>query len=176
MPIRKLSNAEMQEKREKGLCFSCDQKWFRNHKCPSKLLMLIGVDEEDEEGVKPEPVLGDKGMKIVITGDISNLNTLAGHGNPRSLRLWGEVERHPCLILIDSGSTHNFIQPAMAEKLNLSIRPTTPFHVYIGNGDTLLSQFICPNVKLCIQGTCFILDLYVLPIKGPDVVMGVQWL
>lgn len=44
-----MSDAEMQERREKGLCFWCDQKYHRNHKCPSKFLMMIGADDEEVE-------------------------------------------------------------------------------------------------------------------------------
>lgn len=96
--------------------------------------------------------------------------------NPRSLRLIGEVGSHCFQVLIDSGSTHNFIKPALAEQLGLPIQPTTHFRVYIGNGDFLVCQLYCPQVNLTMQGYAFTLDLFVLPIEGPDVVLGIQWL
>ncbi|KAH9791984.1 hypothetical protein KPL71_003946 [Citrus sinensis] len=51
-----------------------------------------------------------------------------------------------------------------------------PFRVYIGNGDFLVCKYFCPQVALTLQGTIFTLDIFVLPIKGPDVVLGIQWL
>ena len=74
----------------------------------------------------------------MVTADISSLNTLAGQVNPHSLRLIGEVGNHCFQVLIDSGSTHNFIKPVLAERLGLPIKPTTHFQVYIGNGDFLV--------------------------------------
>ena len=112
----------------------------------------------------------------VVTRDISSLNTLAGQGNPRSLRLQGNISNQSFQVLIDSGSTHNFIKPAIMEKLGLSVKPTTPFRVYIGNGDHLLCSYYCPHVTIVLQGNSFFLDLYLLPIEGPEVVLGIQWL
>ncbi|KAH9649714.1 hypothetical protein KPL70_026087 [Citrus sinensis] len=145
LPIRRLTPAELRDKREKGLCYNCDSP--PNHRC-----------------------------RKVITGDISSLNALAGQINPRSLSLVGEVGSHSFQVLIDSGSTHNFIKPAVAERLGLLIQPTANFRVYIGNGDFLVCKYVCPKVALTMQGTVFTLDLFVLPIEGPDVVLGKQWL
>lgn len=80
------------------------------------------------------------------------------------------------MVLIDSGSTHNFIRLEVAEKLKLPVQATQPFHVYIGNGDSLLCQFHCPQTALNIQGNELVADLYVLQIQGLDIVLGVQWL
>lgn len=52
----------------------------------------------------------------------------------------------------------------------------SPFRVYIGNGDCLPCKFCCPQVSLQMQGHCFPIDLHLLPIEGPEVVLGIQWL
>ncbi|GJU55661.1 ty3-gypsy retrotransposon protein [Tanacetum coccineum] len=46
---KRLSPAEMQLRREKGLCFTCDDKFTWNHKCPDKqmLLLMTSTDEPD---------------------------------------------------------------------------------------------------------------------------------
>ena len=79
-------------------------------------------------------------------------------------------------MLIDSGSTHNFLKPPLAERLGLSVQAITPFRVYIGNGDFLTCRFLCPKVPINMQGHEFLLDFFLLPIEGPDVVFGIQWL
>ncbi|XP_024031413.1 uncharacterized protein LOC112094537 [Morus notabilis] len=174
LPIRRLTPAELREKREKGLCYNCDQKYSMNHRCRSKFFLLLGTDDGEIEG--PEDLPPEEECEEVVTGDISSLNALAGQGNPRSLRLRGEIGPHYFQVLIDSGSTHNFIKPALAERLGLPIQPTPTFRVYIGNGDFLLCQFTCHQVSLSMQGTVFLVDLHVLQIEGPDVVLGIQWL
>ena len=134
----------------------------------------MGTDDEEldpQDNEEPSELVDDG-----ITGDISSLNALAGQANPRSLRLIGEIDSHTFQVLIDSGSTHNFIKPALAERLGLAIHPTTNFRVYIGNGDFLVCKQFCPQVNLTMQGTAFMVDLFILPIEGTDVVLGIQWL
>ncbi|KAH9745584.1 hypothetical protein KPL70_004126 [Citrus sinensis] len=174
LPIRRLTPAELHDKHEKGLCYNCDQKYSANHRCRSKFLLLMGTD--DNEPASFEQELPPESVEEVITGDISSLNALAGQINPRSLRLIGEVGYHSFQVLIDSGSTHNFVKPTVAERMGLPIQPTSPFRVYIGNGNFLVCKYFCPQVALTLQGTVFTLDLFVLPIEGPDVVLGIQWL
>lgn len=179
LPIKRLSQQELREKREKGLCYNCDQKWNTSHKCRSKFLLLLGTDDNETEGEIVDPCLAatiDSGEDALVTADISSLNALAGQGNPRSLRIFGEINKHAVQVLIDSGSTHNFVKPAVAELLGLNVQETKIFRVYIGNGDSLLCQFYCPKVDVCMQDHVFSIDLFVLPIEGPDVVLGIQWL
>ena len=46
----------------------------------------------------------------------------------------------------------------------------------MGNGQFLFCDNKCMRVELVLQGTCFAVDLYVLPIWGLDVVLGMKWL
>lgn len=73
-------------------------------------------------------------------------------------------------MLIDNGSTHKFIQLALAERLNINILPTNGFRVYIGNGDSLVCQHKCVGVLLDLQGITFTIDIFVLPIQGPEII------
>ena len=174
LPVRRLTPAELRDKREKGLCYNCDKKYSANHRCRSKFLILMGTDDDDTENTTKLAMA--EPFEEMVTADISSLNALAGQVNPRSLRLISEVGSHCFQVLIDSGSTHNFIKPVLAERLGLPIQPTTHFWVYIGNGDFLVCQLYCPQVNFTMQGYTFTLDLFVLPIEGSDVVLGIQWL
>nr|GMD76729.1 Transposon Ty3-G Gag-Pol polyprotein [Ipomoea batatas] len=178
LPIRRLSPQEMREKRAKGLCYNCDQKYTANHRCRSRVLMLLGTDDDDLVTTigDNEGLINDHANETVILGDISSLNTMAGPGTPRSLRLLGEIKKSQVQVLIDGESTHNFIQPTMAEELNLETHQIPTFRVYIGNGNSLECNYCCKDVCLKLQGTDFTIDLYVLPIQGSDVVLRVQWL
>lgn len=46
---RQLTNAEMADHREKGLCFNCDKKHSCSHRCPTHILLFI-VEETDPVG------------------------------------------------------------------------------------------------------------------------------
>nr|GMD14187.1 Transposon Ty3-G Gag-Pol polyprotein [Ipomoea batatas] len=168
LPVKHITPAMRQEKIEKGLCFSCDQKWSRNHKCPNRFLLLEAHEEDIEEAMESNQQL--------LTRDVSSLNSLLGSGTPRSLRLMGYIGKGQVHVLIDGGSTHNFIQPTVAENLALPLTVVKPFRVYIGNGDSLPCNMLCKSTPLKLQDHEFAVNFFVLPIQGPDVVLGVQWL
>ena len=46
----------------------------------------------------------------------------------------------------------------------------------VGNGQHLHCTSVCEAISLDIQSTQFTFDLYVLPISGTNIVLGVQWL
>ncbi|PWA47042.1 hypothetical protein CTI12_AA503080 [Artemisia annua] len=51
--FKRLTEAELADKRSKGLCFKCDQKFGPGHQCASRSLQVLLVDEDDEyEDVK----------------------------------------------------------------------------------------------------------------------------
>ncbi|GKA23449.1 hypothetical protein Tco_0709411 [Tanacetum coccineum] len=69
------STPQRQELLNKRLCFNCDNRWVRGHKCPCKFLLLM-TDEDDDPG--DGAMDGDD--DAVESGDISILNSLIGHG------------------------------------------------------------------------------------------------
>nr|GEX79774.1 retrovirus-related Pol polyprotein from transposon 17.6 [Tanacetum cinerariifolium] len=65
LAIKWISPAESQERLSKGLCFNCDKKWIRGHKCPSKFLLLM-TDTEDDTS-KEFAASEDEAMEVVPT-------------------------------------------------------------------------------------------------------------
>ncbi|GJX42083.1 ty3-gypsy retrotransposon protein [Tanacetum coccineum] len=147
LAIKWISPAEWQERLSKGLCFNCDNRWTRGHKCPAKFLLLMTESEDESSGEASSAVEEE----VVESGDISILNSLVGHGSPRSLQLWGKIGDTRVHILIDNGSTHNFIRPDVVESMRLSLQSTKVFKVYIGSGATLMCKNVCPQVDLYLQ-------------------------
>nr|GLL27473.1 uncharacterized protein LOC112097934 [Ipomoea trifida] len=173
LPIVQISAAERQAKIARGECYTCDQKWSRSHRCPNRSLLLMCSEDDNSSDVLQQL---DEIDEQVLTGDCSSLNSMAGPGTPHSLRLIGIIHNENLQVLIDGGSTHNFIQPQIAERLNIPIQAIPPFRVYIGNGDSLQCSQSCLDVPLSLQGHVFSVTLFILPIKGPDIVLGIQWL
>ena len=79
-------------------------------------------------------------------------------------------------MLVDSGSTHNFIQDRKAKFLGLKVIPAQGFHVLVGNGDELSCSAVCKQVPLHLGKHKLLVDLFVLPLSGAELVLGVQWL
>nr|GEZ43941.1 RVP_2 domain-containing protein [Tanacetum cinerariifolium] len=122
----------------------------------------LEIGEDDDLG----DATTDGGDDAVESGDISILNSLIGHGSPRSLQRWEKISTGDVHVLIDKGSTHNFIRPDVFEKLCLPTYFTKVFMVYIGRGETLLYEYMCAHVAIEIQDLRRKVDLYMLRMKG----------
>ena len=46
---RRLTPQQLEGKREKGICYSCDSKYTKSHKCAEKKLFYIDYEEEEEK-------------------------------------------------------------------------------------------------------------------------------
>ena len=92
------------------------------------------------------------------------------------MRVMARIGPYEVVVLIDSGSTHNFINKKMANMLQLPVLPTEPFNVKVANGEPLKCQVRFENVPIMLQGIPFVLTLYALPLMGLDLVLGVHWL
>lgn len=46
--IKKLSDVELQLKREKGFCYKCDEKYRPGYRCHNKELQVLVVQEEED--------------------------------------------------------------------------------------------------------------------------------
>lgn len=80
------------------------------------------------------------------------------------------------LILIDSGSTHNFVNQKVVQALGLPVTPITKFWVIVANGERLSCTKNHEGVGLVIQGMAIIVTLFALSLNGLDNVLGIQWL
>jgi len=105
-----------------------------------------------------------------------SLNALSGMPTPENFRLYCTIAHHQVIILIDEGSTHNFIQTRLASFLHLPQVSTPVMRVMIGNGSTIDCDAKCTAIPIIIQGCTFNVDLFQLPIGDADIVLGVQWL
>lgn len=74
------------------------------------------------------------------------------------------------------GSYHNFIQARMVSFLQLSIVSISSFVVVVGSGQRLRCERIARQVPRIIQECRLTLDLYVLSLRGADVVLKVSWI
>lgn len=84
----------------------------------------------------------------------------------------------PCCftMLIDTGSSHNYLQPRVANYFHLPVDRATHFTVAVGNGEKIQSEGTCRNISFDMQGTNFEADFHILESSDADTVLGVQWL
>ena len=110
--------------------------------------------------------------RILYPTQIS-LHTLSGHLAPEPLCLLGHIVDQQVVILIDRGSTHNFVQEHLVHNLGLLPRATTPLRVMVGNGHQLHCHLLCEDMTVHIQDVVFSVDFHVLPLCGANLVLVV---
>lgn len=119
-PIRKLPKAEYDARKEKGLCFTCNEKYTYGHKC-SRLFQLLLSEEKEEETreivEEMEGVMEIADAELPADGEIS-LHALQGCRTRNSLKLTGWYNKKKISILVDSGSTHSYLNQASAQELH----------------------------------------------------------
>lgn len=177
-PIKRLSPTEMNERRAKGLCFNCDDKFSPGHRCKSKQFLLLLVDDSepnistdlaifDLHLVEPDPIITHTPESENSPPPCEHFQlsraALVGSLVPKTLRAQGLVRELEVTILVDSGSSHNIMQPQIAEFLQLPIQPITPFSVVVGNGESITCVGSCSDVPVKLSGETFFIPFYIFP-------------
>lgn len=178
--IRRLSEKELQAKREKGLCYRCDDKWMIGHRCRRKELSVLITQEDEEEegelspGSQSHEELGDI-LAEPTCAEIS-LKTVMGLTSPKTFKLLGSINNQSVIVMVDPGATHNFVSQGVIERVGLKVSPSTAFAVALGTGEEVQGKGICLGVVLQLPGLDVIEDFLPLSLGNADVILGVQWL
>jgi hypothetical protein len=167
---RPIRNNDLDERRAKGLCFWCDEKFIPGHKCQNKKLYSLCVVEEDGEGSEEDGV-------TKVDHDTHNphipLNALGVIGL-NTLRVTSRVEKQQLFILVDSGSTHNFINNQVADMLCCKLTSIKALIVQVVDGETMTCISVCNNFQWSMQGVDFAADVFTLDLKNYDMILGIQ--
>lgn len=152
-PVKKLSTQQLQERKAKGLCYNCDDKWLPGHTCqPHKLFLLHLIPDDSDfaplDSVDPEPFIE---FSPVIQPSLS-AQYVTHLASPGTLKVLGKMGTMSVLVLIDNGSTHNFLDPHVVKKLGLSVTNFDSHPVKIAAGLQISSQGWCPGVNLKMPG------------------------
>lgn len=178
-PIKRLNQSQVQERRALGLCYNCDEKFIPGHKCGASRFLLLILDDEENPQDTPESAEVDEDQTLSSQPDTYftlSPQAVSGHFSPQTLKFQGLIQGLPVTILVDTGSTHNILQPRIASHLHLTTNSIPHFSIMVGNGSHLDCQGICPDVPLTLQNKMFSLPFYLFPIEGADVVLGMAWL
>ncbi|KAJ4786652.1 polyprotein [Rhynchospora pubera] len=128
-PIRRLTPAEMAERRQQGLCFNCDESYVRGHRC--KRLFFLDIMDDDDDTFLDQPVdTPDFPPEI-------SLHAITGIPTASTMHLTVTIKGQSFLALVDSGSTSNFLSTAVIKETHLALEPKPGLRVTVANGDRL---------------------------------------
>lgn len=101
-----------------------------------------------------------------ITAREISYHALVGRTSSQTIKFTCYHHKTSVQVLIDSGSTHNYVQESIGQDLSFALSPSLPFNVYIGNVDSLICENKCLQVSSSLLAHKFRVDLFVLPING----------
>ncbi|RRT70585.1 hypothetical protein B296_00023639 [Ensete ventricosum] len=115
---KKLTSDELWERSAKGLHWHYDEPWSHEHHCKKgRLLVIELVEDEDnetsEESLEPE----EEVMKEEPQSTDFTMHVLAGYSNPQTMKVGGLLKQQPITVLIDMGSTNNFLNSKIATRM-----------------------------------------------------------
>jgi hypothetical protein len=183
LKIQKLIRVEMAEHQLKGLCYNCDDKYFPGHKCKEQNIFMAISEDISEEDVETPLVSESPGTPDITPPSdplevepFISLNALTGFSTPQTLKLIGYIKQGKVIILVDSGSTHNFIHRRIAQETHCYMHAFNNFQIMIVNGGSMKCGGCCENVHLQIGDYHLKSHMLSIDMGGCDIVLGVDWL
>ncbi|XP_047325223.1 uncharacterized protein LOC124929014 [Impatiens glandulifera] len=157
------------EKKKNNQCFYCEEKWEYGHRCRAGAIAMINelFEEENQE---------EKLVETVDELEDGAAMTIEGSNTFDTMKVQGTVGRNNVYILIDSGSTHNFINPRVIRNTKFVTSPAVKLMVTVASGHQLVSTTKCLGLQWSAQGINFNVDARVLSILKYDIILGIEWL
>ncbi|CAH9078190.1 unnamed protein product [Cuscuta epithymum] len=177
-----LSHEELQERSRKGLCFKCGEKWNKEHTCKLRhyKMMLVEDSDAEEETDSEEPEIPVE--EVVLESKSMQLSRMSRERIP-TLRaftvkglLKGNQGERQVDILIDCGSTHNFVSQKLITEMQLPFQQLGEFQVELGNGERVRNNGRCEKLQIKVQDVMIKQDFYVLDLGGSNLILGLEWL
>ncbi|KAG8380917.1 hypothetical protein BUALT_Bualt06G0066500 [Buddleja alternifolia] len=165
---KRLTPQELEEKRAKGLCFLCDEKYSREHICAKKRQLYILDMNEDLDDIMVEHLPVDNDMvdthntpdEFPHSNFHISMNAMSGIHDFRTMRVTGSFKGKNIHILIDTGSTHNFIDVEAAKRLGCKLEATQCFPVSVADEDPFCYNLSAKSSSEPLQELQAILDDY----------------
>ncbi|RZS02680.1 hypothetical protein BHM03_00032760 [Ensete ventricosum] len=133
--------------------------------------MIAPTEEPKLKDTTLEPKENDTPQLVTHT-----VPSLASYTTLQKLKIEGFLEQQSVIVLVDAGSIHNFMSSKVAAHLMLHKEDYNAFKVNVANGQILKCNQKCPWVKLSLQEQDVVVDFFLLPLDGSDIVLGIDWL
>lgn len=117
---------------------------------------LIEESQEEPESEVQEQLQEEMGLSLQAIFDLQTSNTI---------KFKGELKRRPLTNLVDSGSTHSFLDVTITQKLKVKVVKANKQLVTVGNGQKTSNQGLCAQLHWKIQGKKFCKDLRILQLE-----------
>ncbi|XP_058762165.1 uncharacterized protein LOC131635555 [Vicia villosa] len=157
-------NAEVQR------CFRCGKTRHLAPDCKHKEVIYFNCGEEGHISTKCEKL-----KKAPGSGKVFALAGTQTASEDRCIRGTCFINSIPLITIIDIGATHCFVAADCVERLNLELSVMNGEMVAdLPAKESMTTSLTCVKCPLSIFGKDFVVDLICLPLKGLDVILGMN--
>uniref|UniRef100_A0A453QMI9 Retrotransposon gag domain-containing protein n=1 Tax=Aegilops tauschii subsp. strangulata TaxID=200361 RepID=A0A453QMI9_AEGTS len=164
-------------RRARGLCFTCGERWGQGHTCAATVPLHV---VEELVGMLTVPASPESAASQDNSEeeDLCLLSTAATSGteSPRAFRMLGTLQGKSLLMLVDSGSSHSFINSEIAKDWPEVQAMSKPLRVRVADGAVTVCNTEVPGCEYHIQGHVFQSTLKLFPLRSYDMILGMDWL
>lgn len=146
-----MSPAQLQERRNKGLCYNCNDKYNSGYCCKKLFIIEKCLEEGDRD------IVMDEDDQIAEISEVSH-HVISGTRAPETMQVKGSLGHVAVSVLVDAGITHNFVSEKLAKKVGLRPLLSGRFKVVVASGEKLVRPGKCTNVQLNLQGVPIYVD------------------
>ncbi|KAF3773703.1 hypothetical protein EJ110_NYTH54788 [Nymphaea thermarum] len=183
----------------------CEGKWDKTHQCTALNCIVVIVEPDPEDSPcsgndsSPSSSSSSSSEEEVIVkkkykkskkseakneeastsqerlGENESLHSMQDPHKPNSMRVFGRINGHKVLILLDNGATNNFFTEEAAKRCNVALQPGKPQTIIVGGGYRLKCLEEGKDMEVIINKMTFKIDSLVIPLEGVDLVLGMTW-
>jgi RNase H-like domain found in reverse transcriptase/Reverse transcriptase (RNA-dependent DNA polymerase)/Retroviral aspartyl protease/Integrase zinc binding domain/Retrotransposon gag protein len=142
-------------------CFGCGRLGHTNRYCPNR-----GQQQQAAQPNRP-----------IVPGRVyATLAEEAGM-SPNMIRGTVSINSHLISVMFDSGASHSFIALDCAGRLGFKLS-VMPYDMRVSTpaGAIFETALVCKNLDLWFENRMSKIDLVCLPLRGIDVIIGMDWL
>ncbi|KAJ3696419.1 hypothetical protein LUZ61_000124 [Rhynchospora tenuis] len=179
------------------LCYWCKEKYTPGHKCKLRGLHALQLEEKDPESQaglhhtdyhptyidwvydtdqEDTVLVGNTSAQSVPDQAVITMCTDQMQSSLQTLQFQGEFDSTPICVLIDTGSTHSFLNPSLVDTGKWTVSATTPLQVKIADGSAMTTSEKCDQLPFKLQNHPFCGTVRLLNIQGYDLILGMDWL
>lgn len=125
-----------------------------------------------------EEVLMQLEVEDVLAQEMGHLslNAISGTDEGEEIKIRALVNNKVMQVLIDSGSSHSFVNPSFLELANVKATVCSPVLVKVANGESMVSAHKVSKLNWWVPNHTFHTDMRVLYIGAYDAILGFDWL
>lgn len=96
--------------------------------------------------------------------------------NSGTMRARGAMRKRILHILLDTGSSHNFLSDKLSKLVSGELVAMDPLQVTIADGGQVCGEKMINNFSWTMQGHKFEANVILFPLAGCDLILGMHWL